>query len=234
MRFPLGVLAAGALLALAGCTASPAPASDSADPVPAVDWDARFAEFVAEHGDRPPAVPFADPQVEAERLAAAQDRDWQGVVASYPAAERPAVAFVHWTAPDESIDLDSDLNRCFAAAGGDGRQGADADGRPSGIEYSFPATQEAAVAAFACRSLAYPLRPLDGSAGGAWLWELASEVLVPCLEAHGLPQAALPTREEQVASVYEKGYGWVPDFGQAPGDGGPDSDAYASCHGDLI
>ncbi|PZQ88965.1 MAG: hypothetical protein DI534_09265 [Leifsonia xyli] len=235
MRFLLIAAAVGGLVVLGGCTPTSASApTPDAPAAAAVDWDARFTEFVAENGERPAAVPFADPQVEAERLAANQDRDWQGVVASYPDAVRPDVAFAHWTSDDERRDLGSDLNRCLVEAGAELAQGTDAEGRPSGVEYSFPPTQEATVAVYACRSLAYPMRPLDGSGAGGWLWDLASEVLVPCLEAHGIPQAALPTREEQVASVYERGFGWVPDFGQSATDVGPDSDAYSACHGELL
>lgn len=226
-------------MALSGCAAS-APAVESSpesSPAPAVaevDWESAYAEFVGEYGERPLPVPYEDAEVEGARLRAAADRAWEGVVASYPTAVRPDVAFVHWTARAEHFDLESDINRCLTAAGARLSLGASAEGHPNGLDATYPMGPTAATAVYACQFLAYPDQPLDASAGASWLWDYATEFLVPCLEAHGASQDPLPTREEQVAAVFEKGYGWVPHLPESASDVGPDKGAYAACHADAL
>ncbi|MCS0500127.1 hypothetical protein [Protaetiibacter mangrovi] len=231
MRFPLlGVALASALL-LSGCAAT-ATATPTPDVVDAeVDWDAAFGAFVDEHGERPAPVPYTDAAVETARLAASTDRAWEGVLASHPDAVPPQTAFVHWSTAEDHLDLESDVNRCLVEAGARLSVGADSEGNPSGVEMSYP--PDAYEEVFACTSSAYPDRPLDGSAGGGWLWDFASEFLIACLEAHGAQQDPLPSRDEQIASVYEQGYGWVPRFPDSA-DVGPDVDVYTACHGDAM
>lgn len=223
------------LLALVGC-ATPPSGSTSSSPENQVDvdWDARFAEFVAEHGERPDAEPYADAQIEQARHAAAADRAWQGVLASYAKAERPDTAFVHWTADADHFDVESDVNRCLTDAGVELSAGEDVDGNPTAVGFSYAPNPTTATAVFACEYLAYPDRPLDGSAGAGWLWDFADQFLVPCLEAHGAAQDPLPSRDDQVALVFEQGYGWVPHFPESPVDVGPVREVYAACHGDAL
>jgi hypothetical protein len=239
MRSSLVVGACALAVVLSGCAAAqPAPEVTSEPPVEGsaeqVDWEAEYGDFIAEFGERPAPVPFEDPAIESARLAAAADRGWENVLASYPTAVRPKVPFVHWTSADEHFDLDSDLNRCLTDAGAHLSHGANSAGKPSGIEASYPPDTATAVAVYACQWLAYPDRPLDGTVSGGWLWDFASVFLVRCLEAHGAPQDPLPTREEHVAAVFDRGYGWVPRFPESTTDVGPDLEVFTTCHGEAV
>jgi hypothetical protein len=234
MRLSLLGVAAALAVALVGCASPVAVVTPDPESQAEVDWDARFAEFVTEHGERPEPTPYVDAQVESARLAEATERAWEGVVASYPTAERPEAPFVHWATDADHLDLESDVNRCLTAAGAKLSTGTDADGEPVAVEYSAAPDATTATALFACQFLAYPLRPLDGSAGAGWLWDFADAFLVPCLEAHGATQDPLPTRDEQIAAVFSQGYGWIPHFPESSADVGPDADVYAACHGDEL
>jgi hypothetical protein len=235
MRLSPVIVAAVVLVALSGCAASAPTGTSTPEPVAdEVDWEAEFAQFIGAHGERPLPVAFEDPEVESARLRAAADRAWEGVLASHATAVRPEVPFVHWTTRAEHFDLESDVNRCLTEAGARLSLGTDAEGDASGLEASYPAGPTAATAVFACQFLAYPDQPLDGSAGAGWLWDFAAEFLVPCLEAHGAAQDPLPTREDEVAAVFEKGYGWVPRFPDSAIDVGPDTEVFAACHGEAL
>ncbi len=187
------------VLALTGCSAptpnAPGPGSATsdapspptgapADSYPAVD------DVLRELGPAPKPASFSEEQVEEARRAQVEG-EWENVLERFPDAQRPDVAFIRYLADDERAQVMVD---CLVD------RGVDAELSLSGNEVSSssPPEQEQAdaVSHFECR-VQFPVRPwppLTAEQLG-YLFDYLEGFTAPCLEAHGNPQPAAPTRE---------------------------------------
>ncbi|MFF2495997.1 hypothetical protein [Agromyces sp. NPDC058064] len=94
-----------------------------------------------------PAPPLTEAESEAKRLADADQR-WQGVLASFPDAVRPAVEFEGYVTDQNRVDV---LRACYEAAGlqiDEGRTAENTDGQPDTISWSGT-TEAEWIAAYA-------------------------------------------------------------------------------------
>ena len=148
--------AAAALLVMSGLTACANGAVADEPPTTAEATDAA-AQIVSipmpDFEPWPEGDPFTEEDAEAARLANA-DSDWQGVLATYPDAVRPEVAFEGYVTQSTSVEV---MRACYEAAGlpiDEGRSGPDPDDPVLSISTSTD-TPEEAIAAYACR-VAHP------------------------------------------------------------------------------
>ncbi|MBM7832883.1 hypothetical protein JOE59_003588 [Agromyces cerinus] len=187
----------GASVAAGVATATPE-ATDAAAQIVSIPMP-EFAPWPA--GD-----PFTDADVEAARIAEA-DRDWQGVLARFPDAVRPEVAFEYVTEANR-VDV---RRGCFEAAGLPIEEGH--SGTPDGPVVSVNATTTTTaqeVAAYTCR-VAHPDRRTSGPPNAeqlGWIYDYLTEYYGPCLAENGIDVAPAPPREEFVANWPNQG--WFP------------------------
>jgi hypothetical protein len=154
----------------------------------------------------PAGDPFTDADVEAARIADA-DRDWQGVIARFPDAVRPEVAFEYVTEANR-VDV---RRACFEAAGLPIEEGR--SGSPDGPVVSVNATTTTTaqeVAAYTCR-VAHPDKRTSGPPNAeqlGWIYDYLTEYYVPCYAVNDIVVPPAPPREEFVANWPNQG--WFP------------------------
>ncbi|QAY72778.1 hypothetical protein ET445_04910 [Agromyces protaetiae] len=210
-------VAALALLTLTSC-ASPSANADAAgggDSAPQTpDSSSAFVSIampdLAPYPEGDP--PLSDAESEARRLETADQR-WQGVLAQYPSAVRPADPFAGYLDGEERFDP---LKQCLEAAGVqvDIGYSSDPDAPPS-VGWST-STEAQAIAAFTC-DLTHPVRitaagPTKTQLG--WIYDYLEAFYGPCLEANGIEVEPPPGRDVWV-EVYP-GYVWFPSVGNDP------------------
>ena len=238
-----GTLVAGAALAgalavvLSGCSSPVAEPDDvvvSAEPVSdAVDWNAEYAAFIAEFGERPPSIPA--PDADAIAMAAADaERGWAAVLSSFPNAVRPGTAFVHWTTKEDEFDEASDRLTCIVDAGAVLEEATSVDGEVVTRGWSHDQNLDTMLAIYSCQYLAYPVHPTIAPGRAEWRWHLADEFTVRCLEAHDVEQPPLPSLDRYLADLESQGYTWFERWPDSETDVGPQADIYDACHGGAI
>ncbi|MFE6966264.1 hypothetical protein ACFVAJ_14205 [Agromyces sp. NPDC057679] len=155
-----------------------------------------------------PDPPLTEAESEAKRLDDADVR-WQGVLASYPDAVRPDVAFEGYVTDENRIEV---LRACYEAGGlqvDEGRTSENIDGPPDSIGWTGGGKAEM-IAAFACDT-AHPTkitsaRPNDAELG--WVYDYLTEFYGPCLAANGIEVPEPPGRDVWVEAW--PGFVWFP------------------------
>ncbi|UOQ87801.1 hypothetical protein MUN74_10850 [Agromyces endophyticus] len=155
-----------------------------------------------------PDPPLSEAESEAKRLADADAR-WQGVLATYPDAVRPQVAFEGYVTEENRNDV---LRDCYEAAGleiSEGRTSGNTDGPPDSIGWSG-SDEDDLIAGYACDT-AHPTKitnpgPNDLELG--WVYDYLTEFYGPCLAANGIEVAEPPGREVWVDTY--PGFVWFP------------------------
>ena len=195
----------GASTGAAGATATPE-ATDAAAQVVSIPMP-EFAPW-------PTGDPFTDADIEAARVAEAE-REWQGILAAYPDAVRPDVAFEAYVTNENRVEV---TRACFEAAGlpiDEGRTGTDPDDPVVSIGTSATTVEER-IALYTCR-VAHPERRTSGPPNAeqlGWIYDYLTEYSVPCYEANGIVVPPAPPREEFVANWPNQG--WYPSVGDHP------------------
>jgi len=167
--------------------------------------------------------PLTKAESEAKRLEDADQR-WQGVLASYPDAVRPEVAFEGYVTDENRIVV---LRACYEAAGlqvDEGRTAGNLDGPPDSIGWSA-AGEADMIAGYACDT-AHPTKvanpgPNDAELG--WIYDYLTDFYAPCLAANGVMVADPPGREIWVETW--PGYVWFPSVGDDQRFWEPEMDA---------
>jgi hypothetical protein len=215
-------LSVASISALAACAAPPAGAEGSAAPT-----DPETAVVSIEMPELAP-YPASDPPLteaesEAKRLEDA-DRRWQGVLASYPEAARPDVAFEGYVTDENRIEV---LRACYEAAGlqvDEGRTAGNLDGPPDSIGWSAGSEADM-IAAYVCDT-AHPTKVTDPGANEAelgWIYDYLTAFYAPCLAAKGIAVPKPPGREVWVETW--PGYVWFPSVGDDERFRDPEMDA---------
>ncbi|KRC61203.1 hypothetical protein ASE14_09760 [Agromyces sp. Root81] len=205
-----------ALIILAALTACSGAGADEATPTPdATDAAAQIVSIpMPEFAPWPAGDPFTEADIEAARIAEA-DRDWAGVLMSYPDAVRPEVVFEAYVTDENRVDV---MRACYEAAGlpiDEGRTGTDPDSPVDAIGTST-STVEEAIAAYSCR-VAHPNKRTSGPPNAeqlGWIHDYLTEYYGPCLEANGIEVPPAPPRAEFVANWPNQG--WFPSVGDHP------------------
>ena len=204
-----------ALAALTGCSGGSAGADSPTATPEATDAAAQVVSIpMPEFAPWPASDPFTEADVEAARIAEA-DRDWQGVLGSYPDAVRPEVGFEAYVTDEDRVDV---MRACYEAAGvpiDEGRTGPDPDDPVVSIGTSTT-TVEQAIAAHSCR-VAHPERRTSGPPNAeqlGWIYDYLTGYYVPCYEANDIVVPPAPPREEFVANWPNQG--WFPMVGDHP------------------
>ena len=203
-------MAAGAALivlaTLTGCSGGTAAGDATATPE-ATDAAAQVVSIpMPEFEPWPAGDPFTDADVEAARVAEA-DRDWQGVLARFPDAVRPEVAFKYVTEANR-VDV---RRACFEAAGLPIEEGR--SGTPDGPVVSVNATTTTTaqeVAAYTCR-VAHPDKRTSGPPNAeqlGWIYDYLTEYYGPCLAANAIDVSPAPPRDDFVTNWPNQG--WFP------------------------
>jgi len=193
------------MLLLAGCTASPAgadvPPAPASDPV-----DAIVSIAVPEFAPIPaPDPPLTEAESEAERLRQVELK-WQGVLAQYPDAVRPAVAFEGYLTDENQDEV---LKACYEAAGLPVQSTSADEGGSSGLSYSA-STEAELIAGWACNAAhtTKTTTPPQNDAELGWVYDYLTSFYAPCLEANGITVEPAPERDVWVESW--PGSGWFP------------------------
>lgn len=158
--------------------------------------------------------PLTEAESEALRLEDAERR-WQGVLAAYPDAVRPDVAFAGYVTDENRIEV---LRACYQAAGlhvEEGRTVGNTDGPPDSLGWSSDDEADV-IAAFACDT-AHPTRITDPGPNAAelgWIYDYLTDFYAPCLEANGVEVPEPPGRDVWVETW--PGYIWFPSAGDDP------------------
>jgi hypothetical protein len=205
------LIGALSLIATSGCAAGTAEeASGSSQPAPTV------AEVVTipmpDLGPRPSSEPLSDIDAERKRVELA-DGHWDTVIAQYPDAVRPEVAFQGFIALEAHFET---MRTCLEDAGVEIAIPTSAEGEPAGFEIVEP-TVETSIAYYACE-VSHPVRPSaePSDAELGWAYDYLTRFVVPCYEANGIENEPAPPREEWVAVWPE--YLWMPSTGDLPLD----------------
>ncbi|SIN87183.1 hypothetical protein [Agromyces cerinus] len=225
MRRSQGSVAVAALVMLAamtGCTSASAGADEATATPEPTDAAAQVVTIpMPEFAPWPAGDPFTEADVEAARLAEA-DRGWQTVLATYPDAVRPEVAFEAYVTDENRVDV---TRACFEAAGlpiDEGRTGPDPDGPVVSIGTSTTTVEEA-IALYSCR-VAHPEKRTSAPPNAeqlGWIYDYLTEYYGPCLAENAIDVAPAPPRDEFVAKWPEQG--WFPSNDRAMYD--PEWDA---------
>jgi hypothetical protein len=196
-----------AIAALSACANGAVAEGPMPTPVP-TDAAAEVVSVpMPEFAPWPEGDPFSEEQSEAARLANA-DSQWQGVLATYPNAVRPEVAFEGYVTDANRVDV---MRACYEAAGlpiDEGHSGSP-DGPVTSIGTSTSNEAEA-IAAYAC-SVAHPTKVVSGPPNDAqlgWIYDYMVEYYAPCFEANGIEVPAPPSRADWVANWPNPG--WFP------------------------
>ncbi|MFC9557985.1 hypothetical protein [Agromyces sp. NPDC056965] len=215
---PATAAAAAALMVLTaftGCSGASADADEATATLKATDAAAQIVSIpMPAFAPWPASDPFTDADVEAARLAEA-DRDWQGVLASYPGAVRPEVVFEAYVTDENRVDV---MRACYEAAAlpiDEGRTGTDPDSPVDAIGTSTT-TVEQAIAAHSCR-VAHPNKRTSGPPNAeqlGWIYDYLTEYYVPCFELNDIVVPPAPPRAEFVANWPNQG--WFPSVGDHP------------------
>ncbi|WP_157428060.1 hypothetical protein [Agromyces salentinus] len=193
-------------LLLVGCTASPAgadePTAAASDPVDAIVSipAPEFAPVPA------PDQPLSEAQSEAERITQLELK-WQGVLAQYPDAVRPEVAFEGYLTDEDEAAV---LGACYEDADLSVVPSTPADTAGySGLNYSA-STEADLIAGWACNAAhstkATTPPPNDDELG--WVYDYLTSFYAPCLEANGITVESAPDRDAWIESWPE--FGWFP------------------------
>lgn len=216
MRATRGRWAGNALIAALSMIGMSACASDPSADAPAASPEPTIAEVVTipmpDLGPRPTSEPLSDAEAEQKRIELA-DLHWDTVIAQYPEAVRPEVAFEGFITPEAHFET---MRTCLEDSGVEIALGMSADGEPAGFEIIEP-TVETSIAYYACE-VSHPVRP-SAEAGDAelrWAYDYLTRFVVPCYEANGIENEPAPSREEWVAAWPE--YLWMPSTGDVPLD----------------
>lgn len=214
-------LPVASVLALSACMPGEPTESPAATPEPT---DAIVTIEMPEFAPYPdPNPPLTEAESEVRRIEDA-DRLWQGVLATYPGAARPDVAFEGYVTDENRNAV---LRSCYEAAGlqiDEGRAAGNTDGPPDAIGWSGT-TEADAIAAYAC-AVAHPTKitaagPSDAQLG--WAYDYLTSFYGPCLEANGIEVAEPPGREVWVEAWPE--YVWFPSASDDRRFMDPDMDA---------
>ena len=204
-----------ALAALSGCTGASTGAGDATATPEPTDAAAQVVSIpMPEFAPWPASDPFTEADIEAARIAEA-DRDWQGVLGSYPDAVRPEVVFEAYVTDENRVDV---MRACYEAAGlpiDEGRTGTDPDSPVDAIGTSTTTVEEA-IAAHSCR-VAHPNKRTSGPPNAeqlGWIYDYLTEYYVPCFEANDIVVPTAPSRDEFVANWPNQG--WFPSNGDHP------------------
>lgn len=204
-----------AMAALTGCSGTSAGSVAATATPEATDAAAQIVAVpVPDFAPWPEGDPFTEADVEAARVAEA-DRDWQGVLISYPDAVRPEVVFEAYVTDENRVDV---MRACFEAAGvpiDEGRAGPDPDSPVVAIG-TTTTTVDQAVAAYSCR-VAHPDRRTSGPPNAeqlGWIYDYLTEYYVPCFELNDIAVPPAPPRAEFVANWPNQG--WFPSVGDHP------------------
>lgn len=196
------LLGACLLLGATGCAGAAPSASDAPTTSPTAEGAVVYP--MPDLGPSPAPAPLDADRLEALRIEQ-QDQQWQGVVATYPSAVRPADPFREYR--DEAAA--PELVDCLEAAGIPVDIGTDADGEgPAGLMVS-PVDEAESVASFTCWST-YPTTPIAPMTTEQidYLYSYLTEYLVPCYEANGATITAAPSRADFVSQWPQQG--WFP------------------------
>ncbi|MFB6610896.1 hypothetical protein ACFCVO_11280 [Agromyces sp. NPDC056379] len=203
------------VLAVTGCSGSSGDVADVTATPEATDAAARIVAVpVPEFAPWPESDPFTEADIEAARLAEAE-RDWQGVLASYPGAVRPEVVFEAYVTDENRVDV---MRACYEAAAlpiDEGRTGTDPDSPVDAIGTSTT-TVEQAIAAYSCR-VAHPNKRTSGPPNAeqlGWIYDYLTEYYVPCFGLNDIVVPPAPPRAEFVANWPNQG--WFPSVGDHP------------------
>lgn len=163
-------------------------------------------------GPRPTSEPLSDAEAEQKRIELA-DAHWTTVLAQYPDAVRPQVAFGGFIAPEAHHET---MRTCLEASGIELATPVTAEGGPAGFEIVEP-TVESSIAYYACE-VAHPVRPSAEPSDAllGWAYDYLTRFVAPCYEANGIENEPAPPREEWVAAWPE--YVWSPSTGDLPLD----------------
>ena len=207
------VLMLAVLAALTGCSGAGTAAAEATATPEATDAAAQVVSIpMPEFAPWPAGDPFTDADVEAARVAEAE-RDWQGVLARFPDAVRPEVAFEYVTEANR-VDV---RRACFEAAGLPIEEGR--SGTPDGPVVSVNATTTTTVqevAAYTCR-VAHPDQRTSGPPNAeqlGWIYDYLTEYYAPCYAANDIVVPPAPSRDEFVANWPNQG--WFPSVGNHP------------------
>lgn len=201
-------VAALTMIGMAACAdGSP---SEAAAPTPTVA--AAVSIPMPDLGPRPTSEPLSDSEAEQRRIELA-DSHWETVIAQYPHAVRPEVAFVGYIAPEDHFDT---MRACLEERGVEVAIGATADGEPTGFEIVEP-TEETSIAHYTCE-VAPPGRPLPepSDAELEWAYDYLTKFVAPCYELNGFENEPAPPREVWVDAW--PAYVWSPTTGDLPLD----------------
>ena len=206
-RASAAAVALMALAALTGCAGASTAVGDATATPEATDAAAQVVSIpMPEFAPWPAGDPFTDADVEAARVAEA-DRDWQGVLARFPDAVRPEVAFEYVTETNR-VDV---RRACFEAAGLPIEEGH--SGTPDGPVVSVNATTTTTaqeVAAYTCR-VAHPDKRTSGPPNAeqlGWIYDYLTEYYGPCLAANAIDVSPAPPRDDFVTNWPNQG--WFP------------------------
>ncbi|WP_157416531.1 hypothetical protein [Agromyces allii] len=210
-------LAAASVSLLTSC-ATPSTAAEPSAPPPTPSTPAEVAASIVTI-EMPDLAPYPEPdpplseaESEARRVADA-DAQWQGVLATYPDAVRPADPFAGYLTEEERKPL---LRSCVEAAGItiDEGHSLDPDAPPS-IGWSTN-TEAEMVAAYACQMM-HPTKITQPSANDAqlgWIYDYMVAFYAPCYEANGIAVPPPPGRDVWVETY--PGYVWFPSYFDDP------------------
>lgn len=202
------------LLAISGCTAESAP-PPSESPSPDTSTDI-VAEALNVLGPVPTAPPLSPEEEERARIAAVES-GWDSVRAQYPDAQRPSVEFEHYSEHEEYLRGQID---CLRDLGLKVDLAHDADGAVNGFSLDFGEDdgQNASIGSWSCQ-VRYPQHPRPPATPEqlGYLYDYFTQFVVPCLEAHGQPQAVPLTRAEFIARWPDQG--WFPSSNRDAPDG---------------
>lgn len=203
-------LAAASVFVLAACTASPSGGTATATPTePASAVVSIEMPQLAPYPE--PDPPLTEAESETKRLENAELR-WQGVLASFPEAVQPEVAFEGYVTDENRIEV---LRACYEAAGlrvDEGRTTQNLDGPPDSIGWSADGEADV-IAAYACDT-AHPMkitRPGPNDAELGWIYDYLTLFYAPCLAANGIAVPEPPGRNVWVETW--PGYIWFPSTG---------------------
>ncbi len=214
MWFGAGAVLAAAI-ALGFAALPPTPAEAEAPSPPAVDfaesvrWMTVAASFFDENGAPPwPLDAEVRPEPDLASSVTAAEERWARIAQSLPDLVRPETEFASWAT---RLALDTDLGRCYQEAGLEVTESIGRDGVVDGLQIrDRTGRPETIAAAYACRYLEHPTVPFEYEQAVDWEWRYYSEVVIPCLEAHGVSQRPLPAFELQLELVVLHGIGWTP------------------------
>ncbi|PPI00065.1 hypothetical protein C5C95_05685 [Rathayibacter sp. AY1B7] len=178
-------------------------------PTPEATSSSVVAYPMPDLGPSPAPTPLAPDEQEQLRIQE-QDRQWEGVLAGFPDATRPADPFQEYRDPNDSTALLG----CLTAAGLTVDLGSNAAGGGPVSIMTSASTEAESVAAFTCWS-SYPTTPVVPMTSEQidYLYSYLTEYLVPCYEANGIENPDAPSRTDFIDQWPNQG--WFPSTSEA-------------------